>query len=143
MFLVIFGPPGIGKTYMCSAMIEYAAQRFATFRAFSERQLFERIRQGISSNIGDFLTNLHLLIDDDLLILDDIGSSSHNEWREGLLMDAIDFRYAKKGATIFTSNLSKDDFYKNYGARIGTRLFAKENTILDLSDMPNQRDFGK
>jgi len=143
-FLVITGPAGTSKTYFCSAMIEIIFNKFETFRAFDERDLLRKLRQGMGSSMhGDYLDHLQQLIDDELIIIDDVGSSGHTEWREEALMEAIDFRYGSTLPTIFTSNLSKKDFYQIYGQRISSRLFAKENTIIDLEGMPDLREKGK
>ena len=82
------------------------------------------------------------LIDDDFVLIDDVGSSGHNEWREEVLMEAVDFRYRSKKPTVFTSNLTVLETYRIYGNRIGSRLFAKENTHIDLSEMPDLRERG-
>jgi DNA replication protein DnaC len=141
-FLVIIGPPGVGKTYICSAMLEDFPKGNLTVRAYSERKLFEKLREGINSNQGDYLTNLHYLIDDDLIILDDVGSSGHNAWREEVLMEFIDFRYKDGKKTVITSNLSIDLFKGVYGERITSRLFAAENSIVSLFGMPDLRQEG-
>lgn len=143
-FLVILGPPGTGKTYLCASLLEFAMKRFRDYRAYSERELFRRIRGGISdSSTGDYIKHLHSLIDDQLVILDDIGSSGHTEWRQEVLMEAIDVRYSSKAATIITSNMTKKEFIQIYGKRIASRLFAKENTVIDLSGMVDMREQGK
>jgi len=103
-----------------------------------------KVRQSISDNSsGDYLEYLHSLLDDDFIIIDDVGSSGHTEWREEVLMEAIDFRYENMMPTMFTSNLSKQDFYEVYGQRIASRLFATENTIVSLDGMEDFRQFGK
>ncbi len=128
---------------MCSAFIEMMPNKCRTFRAYSERRLFERLRQGISSGVGgDYISNLHDLVDDDLIIVDDIGSSGHNAWREEILMELVDYRYKDGKKTVFTSNLSKSDFRSIYGERITSRLFSSQNTIVELFGMPDLRQQG-
>lgn len=138
------GEPGTGKTYFCAAMVDAMCDRVQHLRYFDERDLLRRIRQGLSeSSTGDYLGHLQDLLDNQLVILDDIGSSGHNEWREEVLMEAIDLRYRKMLPTIITSNLSRKEFFETYGKRITSRLFAKENTIIDLNGMPDLRQEGK
>lgn len=127
---------------MCAAFLERIPEGCRTVRAYSERKLFERLRDGISTGQGDYLANLHYLIDDDLIILDDIGSSGHNAWREEVLMEALDYRYKDGKKTIITSNLTKAEFKSIYGDRIASRLFAAENTLLNLFGMPDLRQEG-
>ena len=128
---------------MCSAFLEFMPKSCRTFRAYSERQLFERLRQGISSGQGgDYLANLHYMVDDDLIIIDDVGSSGHNSWREEVLMELVDYRYKDGRKSIFTSNLERDDFKNIYGERIYSRLFSTQNTIVSLFGMPDLRQMG-
>lgn len=141
---LIHGPCGTGKTYFCSSLIEYLPNSCLSFRAYNERDLMQRIRDGIRENSsGDYIKNLHHLIDDDFIIIDDIGSSGHTDWREEILMEAIDYRYRNKKLTLFTSNLGKKEFTQVYGDRISSRLFAKENTIVNMSGMTDFRSQGE
>jgi len=136
------GPPGTGKTYICAAMLEVIPLGIRSFRAYSERKLLEKLRQGISNSEGDYMSHLHYLLDDDFIILDDLGSSGHNAWREEILMEAIDFRYKDKRKTVITSNLNKQDFRATYGERITSRLFSADNVIVSLFGMPDLRAQG-
>jgi len=150
-FLVLIGPTGIGKTYFCSAMVAFFVNRNEQrlkneqrLTVFNERSLFCKIREHINSTgSGDYLKFIRLLIDDDFVIIDDLGSSSHTEWREEVLMDVVNCRYESMKPTVFTSNLSKKEFLKIYGPRITSRLFASENLVIDLHEMPDFRQFGE
>src|SRR5690554_3619187 len=96
-FLVLSGPAGTGKTYLCASLIEFIPVHIQTMRTFNEKDLFRRVRQSISDNSkGDYITFLQYLIDDDLLILDDFGSAGHTDWREEVLLELIDYRYSRK-----------------------------------------------
>ena len=141
-FLVICGPAGVGKTYLCAAMLEDILAHYRTYRIWHERSLLERVRGLIGLAHGDYFSHLHTFIDDDIVIVDDIGSSGYSEWREEILMELVDFRYKDAKPTIFTSNLTKQNFYDTYNHRIPSRLFAKQNTILDFTGMPDQRALG-
>lgn len=142
--MVITGEPGTGKTYICSALIDAMSKSQATLRYYNERGLLRIIRQRVSEKTsGDYLGHLQNLLDDEMIIIDDLGSSGHNEWREEVLMEAVDFRYQVMKPTVFTSNLSRTDFYKTYGARIGSRLFATENTHINMEGVGDLRQQGK
>jgi DNA replication protein DnaC len=141
-FCVLTGPPGTGKTYFCAAILSYMYNKFRYLRAYSERDLFRRIRNNISEGSGDYLQLLHNLIDDDFIIIDDLGSSGHNQWREEIILELLDYRYSLKKPTLITSNLSKKEFYDIYKSRIASRLFAAENLILETPNI-NYREEGK
>ena len=143
-FLVVLGPPGSGKTYLCAALYAYVAKSFRTIRCYHERELLQKLRHLISGpGYGDYLAYLHYLTDDDLIILDDVGSSGFNEWREEVIFEFVDYRYNQQKATIITSNLAYDDFDQLSKGRIASRLFADENTILDFSPIGDLRKEGK
>lgn len=140
-FMVVTGPAGAGKTYFCAAMFAPLINQYGYFRAYNEAGLFRLIRDHISGNSsGDYIAFLHTQIDDRLLILDDIGSAGHTEWREEILMETIDYRYRSNLPTILTSNLSKEEFLEEYGKRITSRIFDKENLIIDMVGLTNYRE---
>lgn len=140
-FVVILGPPGTGKTHFCAAIYEYVCKKFRFIRYYNEEQFFSRIRIYISSDMmGDYKQYMKDLVDDDLVILDDIGCGKHTEFKEEVLTALIDFRYENELPTVFTSNLTKDEFYTRYHSRLASRLFAKENLIIDLTGQTNYRE---
>lgn len=143
-FMIVIGPPGVGKTYICSAMIELAMTKFTSYRVWNERQLLSAVRQTISSDMAiDFHKAMEHFIDDDFIIIDDVGSTGQTEWREEMLMALVDIRYAAKKPTLFTTNLTVSDFYKRYEKRICSRLFAGNNIILDLEGNVDHRAEGR
>lgn len=82
------------------------------------------------------------LVDDQLVILDDFGSSGHTSWRNEVLFDFIDYRYNSKNFTIITTNLTPDEISKDYSPRLASRLFASENTYISLFNSPDLRTLG-
>ena len=142
-FLVLIGPPGTGKTYFCSAILAEMVGKFNSIRAHDERSLLTRIRKSISgTETGDYLDYLHGLINDEFLIIDDIGSSGYTDWRGEILMEAIDYRYESMLPTVLTSNLTRQEFLNIYGRRIESRIFATENLIIDLTGTSSYRSEG-
>lgn len=84
---------------------------------------------------GDYLEVLKYLIDDDFLIIDDVGSSTkHTEWREEILFAILDSRYNSMKPTVITSNFSQQQFIDKYHRRIHSRLFSTENTIIEIEN---------
>ncbi len=143
-FLVFCGNPGIGKTHLCASLVEFGMKRFKSFRYHHERSLFTKLRDNMSQfGGGDYIKLLESLIDDDFIMLDDIGSQGVNEWRSEVIFDAIDYRYNSCKPTLITSNFSKQEFFNKYPSRLGSRLFAKENTIIELHNEIDLRQEGK
>jgi DNA replication protein DnaC len=150
-FLVYHGAPGIGKTYLCSALTEWSLEQFDSRRYHKEEVLLRRLRLGISESKGEYLDQLQLLIDDDFVILDDVGSGINPErdskrdleFRREVFFSFLDYRYNCMKPTVITSNFSKDEFEAVYSPRISSRLFASENTIISIPVGTDMRSIGK
>lgn len=107
---------------------------FRSFRYWKEQNLLQQIRSNMDTYKGDYLLSLKYLIDDPLVIIDDIASDKHSEWREEVLFGLIDERYNSMLPTVITSNLSINEFKRIYQERFTSRLFAKENYIIEIND---------
>lgn len=104
----------------------------------------------INENGGDYSKEIELLCDDEFIILDDVGSgidyskSDHKnfEWRAEVFFTFLDYRYRTMKPTIITSNFTKDVFLKIYSPRVESRLFASENTIIEITNIEDKRKKG-
>jgi len=139
-FLILTGPAGTGKTDIVMAMCEWVVAAFDTYRVHIESDLYDKMHP--SDHHWATKTELENFIDDQFILIDDIGSHNDSSWVERILKDTIDFRYRNRLCTVFTTNLSKYDFYKRFHPRIGSRLFATENTVIDFTGLPDYRELG-
>jgi len=138
--LVYMGEYGLGKTYFCAALSEWIVSSFNTYRYYKDSQLLKGLREGISEGFGDYLGALKYKIDDELVILDDVGNGINPdqisykdlEWRREILLEFLDYRYNTTLPTIITSNFSRAQFLQVYDKRISSRLFATENTFIEV-----------
>jgi DNA replication protein DnaC len=146
--LLISGPAGCGKTYLCASMTEWMLGKFMHYRFYKEEDLLRRLRQAIASGSNDYAAELKYAIDDEVIIIDDVGSGidptrdvqKSVEWRAEVLYSLLDYRLGLRGGiTIMTTNFSHADFKKIYHDRITSRLFAGYNTIVDMSGMDDRR----
>jgi len=103
-----------------------------SFRYWNERDFLSRLRAVISGEKGDYLKEMDYILDDQFIMFDDIGSSGVNEWRQEVLFEMIDRRYRSELPTVITSNLTKSEIYEKLGTRSASRMFAKENLIIEL-----------
>jgi DNA replication protein DnaC len=140
-FLVIIGSPGSGKTYFCAALASWILQNFNTYRYWDEDTLFQRLKEGFDSAEGS-PKHLQYMIDDQLVILDDVGSLGYSKWNEQVLFSFIDRRCKAQMPTVFTSNLSVKEFHEMYNPRLTSRLLASKNLVIDLEDSPDLRKMG-
>lgn len=132
--MVYLGAPGIGKTYFCAALIPWIYDKVKSYRYWNEREFFSRLRAVIGESRGDFIQELEYLLDDELVMFDDMGSSVMNDWRCEMLFEAIDKRYRSELPTVFTSNLTRNQIYTDLGPRIHSRLFSKENLVIECHE---------
>lgn len=132
--LIYCGNPGIGKTHLCASLVDFAMNNFNSFRYWKEADLLKKVRASMEEFKGDYLDTLKHLIDDDFVMIDDIGSSGVNDWRSEILFCAVDERYNSMKPTLITSNFSRRDFESKYHGRLASRLFDKDNTIIEILD---------
>src|SRR6185369_1815420 len=139
--LVLLGPPGTGKTYLCAALVDFVFRRYDTVRYWKEAKLYARLRDAIDSN-QDYMETLGLCLDDGFVFIDDIGSTPPNDWRKEVMFNAIDIRYNMEKPTVFTSHLNKSQISQMYEPRTASRLFSSENTIITLWENEDLRSQG-
>lgn len=139
-FLVYCGNAGIGKTHLAAALVEFGLTKFNSFRYWHEGDLLKKVRASIDEyKNSDYLDCLNYLIDDEFIILDDIGSSGLTEWRKEILFEAIDFRYCSMLPTVIITNFSKKEIRSLYHERLASRIFATENIVIEIHDGPDLR----
>lgn len=140
--MVYIGSPGIGKTYLCSALIPWIYKKVQSFRYWKERDLLEKLREGIDKG-WDYNKEMKYLLDHDFVMIDDVGSSGINTWRKEVLFALIDHQYENKKPCVITSNLTRKEISEGLGERSASRLFASENTIIEVPDGKDLRQEGK
>ena len=138
--LVVTGNPGVGKTYMCAAVINkwgdrksLLARGIKTVRYWTEYDLLQRMRDHISGGHGgDYVKVLQYITDDELIILDDLGATGRNDWREEILYTFLNQQWSDNRATMITSNYNRREIQQMYHPRIASRLFDKYNVIINM-----------
>ena len=133
--LVIYGPPGTGKTYLCAALIDYL-RCSASLRAYSWRKLLADLRLGFSEQGGDWEVALRYKMDDEIVIVDDVGSDINSPWQEAVLTSVLDERNT---GLIMTTNFTRKDFAEKFNPRVVSRVFSVENTLVDMSQVDDKR----
>lgn len=142
-FLVITGTFGGGKTHFLSALTFWLFENFLYFRYFKESDIHIRIRESMNSEQkGDHLSVIKWLLDDQHTIIDEMAKEPWTAPRQAWLEDIVDYRYNSMMPTIFISNLLQDELREVWGGRACSRLFAKENIIINDLDCPDMRELG-
>jgi hypothetical protein len=141
--LALSGPPGLGKTTAaCVWLHRWTLDR----RTWAESAFGNPTRRGSALFVRatklarwprydddemDRLLGLTLLVVDDLGV-EYLGSKPAHESFMTLFDEVVDFRYAWRRPTAFTTNLGPADFVQRYGQRVGDR-FAESGRFVRLS----------
>jgi DNA replication protein DnaC len=138
--LIMMGKPGCGKTYICSALTSWMFGKVSDMYYFREAKFFERLRASMDQK-GDWNQELAYLCDHEFLIFDDIGSAGQGQtgWRQDVFLEVVNNRYDSKKPTVFSTNYNAQEVYDKLGARTHSRMFANENTVIDMFGYPDLR----
>ena len=132
--MILVGTPGTGKTHLaCAAMREVIEQgnsaRYTTVSDFSRaiRATFNRKAEKTDGEVLDEY------VDQCLLVIDEVGSSSGSDHEKQALFDLINRRYNAVRPTMILSNLSAPELSEYLGDRIMDRLRQGGGKLLVLN----------
>jgi DNA replication protein DnaC len=137
--LVYLGNPGCGKTYFCAALIRYCWPKFESCRYWNEADLIQQLHECVRDN-QNYIKGLNHFVDDELIIYDDVGSIGFTDWRKEVFFEFLDFRYNSMKPTVITSNMTRKEITESFHPRVASRLFAKENTIIEVEEMDKRQN---
>lgn len=129
-FLVLMGPPGTGKTYICAALYEWSSV-FRKSKHLKEAQYLSNLKNYYDFN-GQCVDIIDDLVEFDYLSIDDLGAYEPSEWDRSQIFYTIDTRYKMCLPTVITTNLTLDEISKKYHPGITSRLTETNNVIIDL-----------
>lgn len=100
----------------------------------------ERIRRSFDMQ-GDYRQEIEYQIDHEFFILDDVGSAGEgkSDWRKEVIFEVVNLRYESQRPTVFSTNYTEQEIKERLGERTHSRLFAKENTVIDMFGYPDLR----
>ena len=90
----------------------------------------------------DYNEIVNIICDHEVIIVDNFSSLYQASLRKQILFQSVDSAYSSLTPTIIISDLNEKEFYETYGQRIASRIFAKENTIIDLFGCDDLRKKG-
>lgn len=131
--LLFYGDTGLGKTFLCNCIAKDMLDAGFCVLYVTAPRIFKKI-EDFRFNRGEQDapdTQLELIYDTDLLIIDDLGSEFSTVVTDTELFNIINSRLLDKRPTIISTNLSLKDFQNAYTDRIISR-FAGNYKMLRL-----------
>lgn len=120
--LYIFGDTGRGKTHLATAiLIDLGRYSPHNHHIVNVPELFMNIQSDIRTG-ADYSAKIKDLINYNLLVIDDIGSTKNTEHKKDVIFTIINSRGLENKQTIITANLTLDDIKVEYDERLASRL---------------------
>lgn len=124
--LLFYGPPGLGKTFLCTSIAKGLMDNSKTVLYYSSSELFNRLSDFTFSRETFLKTSskeIHdLIMDTQMLIIDDLGSEMTNSFVINQLFNILNIREMHSRKLIISTNLTPKELNHVYGDRIFSRL---------------------
>lgn len=136
--LLLMGPCGAGKTHLAVAALKEIVSRGHTGLFYDYRELLKQIQDSYNpENQATEMSVLEPVLQAEILVLDDVGSSKPSLWALETVGHILNTRYNEKRVTLLTSNYLDADAADNGAAPvansrvIGMRTPAIEDSLTD------------
>lgn len=108
--LLLFGPPGAGKTHLAVGVLVDVVERYRVHARFAEfTSLIHQIQNTFDPGSPESKREiLDPLVGAELLVLDELGSQQPTPWVRDILYLIINHRYTHRLPTLFTTNYLLD-----------------------------------
>ncbi len=127
--LLLTGQPGLGKTFLSSAIAKEVIDRGFYVLYDSCQNILSRMENAKFKNSGDDFSDL---LSCELLIIDDLGAEFKTQFSESCIYNIVNSRIISKLPTVISTNLSPAELSESYHDRIASRLLGEYTTILFL-----------
>ncbi len=121
--ILFYGAPGLGKTFISSAIAREMIEKEKTVIYVSASKLFsgyDDYKFGRADDLEDFFEDIY---NSDLLIIDDLGTEYISKLSVPFLFDLVNDRILKEKKIIINTNLLPNELEKNYSLRFMSRIY--------------------
>lgn len=128
--LLFYGPSGLGKTFLSSAIAAELLKRGKDVLYISANSLFpslENMHFGRTDEKSSYITEKAL--NADLLILDDLGAEFVTQFTASELFRIMNQRLLSGKKMVFSSNLTLPEIENTYSERIVSRIIGSFETL--------------
>lgn len=120
--LVFYGPTGLGKTFLSSAIAKELMDKGKTVVYVRATKMFS-INEDYRFGRNTDRAAINNIYNADLLIIDDLGTEPSGSNNVSFLFDVINERIAGGKKTIINTNLQINEITKMYSMRFTSRLY--------------------
>ncbi|MCD8048623.1 MAG: ATP-binding protein [Clostridia bacterium] len=128
--LLFYGPSGLGKTFLSSAVAAFLIERGKDVLYISANSFFpmlENIHFGRKDDKSSYIADKSL--DCELLVLDDLGAEFITQFTASELFRVMNMRLLSGKKMIFSTNLTLSELAASYSERIVSRLIGSFETL--------------
>jgi len=118
--LCFIGPNGSGKTHLSVAVLRALIAKGVPAVFLDCGDMLEQVKATFGTNAR--AQALKAAMENDLVLLDDLGAQTGSEWVKDTIGSVISHRYNEGKPTLVTTNVAPDDMADRLGDRAASRL---------------------
>lgn len=129
--LLLFGPTGVGKTFLTNCIAKEIMDRSYSVIYVSAIHMFDMLADSKFSR-NSFEEDIDVsgeLLSCDLLIIDDLGTELVNSFTASAFFNCINERYLRNKSVIISTNLSIGELKNIYSERVFSRITSNYNLL--------------
>lgn len=126
--LLLYGPVGAGKSYLCHAITRELIERgvpVAYQTAYGLQELYQSVRFAPANLRHEREGALNRIRDADLLVIDDLGTETVHAVSAAHFFEMLNDRLLQKKSTVISTNLELPEIERMYSPRVFSRIFGQ------------------
>ena len=132
--LLLYGNPGVGKTFLSHCIAKELVDKSYSVIYFTAFELFDIMAKSRFNKDPDAETMYEHIFNCDLLIIDDLGAETSNQFTVSQLFHCINERLLRRKSTVISTNLSFDSIKDTYTERTFSRMMSNYTMLKITGD---------